>query len=356
MHKDPLQRQLAELPTVAQLRAVQRRNQVAVQSRGAPDLSRLSLAAVWTAVAEGKRPRSPEQTQGERSVDDVIARARYLVDAQKDTEGQLPEDDLEEALEALQELRDVPADRQDEVKRLIEELEDALRPAVPLPSPPRASQATRLAVQSALLRARQLLSQLRPAERVDSLSDDEIRELVRQLEGQRERLASVQVVGDADLASEVEKVDLMLREAIYSLESFADNRSSREPEPGPSAMQETPGVIELEQLGDEQQAGGDQDGDDGVAVEPEDPRLSDAARAVQAAVASLELMLQRFTESDTVSSDDNPDNLLEQAMAAINEARRVVAGDVDAAALNRELDELEAELRAAHAQAAVAQR
>eukprot|EP00966_Prymnesium_polylepis_P309651 7154489-Prymnesium_polylepis.1 len=43
-------------------------------------------------------------------------------------------------------------------------------------------------------------------------------------------------------------------------------------------------------------------------------------------------------------------------MAAINEARRVVAGDVDAAALNRELDELEAELRAAHAQAAVAQR
>eukprot|EP00966_Prymnesium_polylepis_P258045 5960472-Prymnesium_polylepis.1 len=67
-------------------------------------------------------------------------------------------------------------------------------------------------------------------------------------------------------------------------------------------------------------------------------------------------MLQRFTESDTVSSDDNPDNLLEQAMAAINEARRVVAGDVDAAVLNRELDELEAELRAAHAQAAVAQR
>eukprot|EP00966_Prymnesium_polylepis_P244073 5644631-Prymnesium_polylepis.2 len=96
------------LPSTTTLRVVQKRNIQIVLPQALDLLTRLSLAhrAVDTSVGEGKRPRSPEKTQDERSVDDVIASARFLADALRESEGQIPGDDLEDALEALQELRD----------------------------------------------------------------------------------------------------------------------------------------------------------------------------------------------------------------------------------------------------------
>jgi hypothetical protein len=286
MHKDqdPLQRQSAELPTLAQLRAVQRRNAQFALQRGALGLDKLSLAhiAVDTSVGEGKRPRSPQD-----DVKRAIERARFLVDALQESEGQMPEDRLEDALETLKELGNVPLDHQGEVKRLVEALEDALRPAAPLPSPPRASQADRLAVRSELLRANEALRQLEPVSRVDGLDDGAIGQLVERLEQQRERLrdAAQRVAGDSDLVDEIESTDLRLRSVVYLLESLVESRPQKEPNdlPGSSVVEATPA---RETDGDDEQQNGERDdrqegeaeveGLDGEQPLEEEPSVIDA--------------------------------------------------------------------------------
>ena len=199
----------------------------------------------------------------------------------------MPEDRLEDALETLKELGNVPLDHQGEVKRLVEALEDALRPAAPLPSPPRASQADRLAVRSELLRANEALRQLEPVSRVDGLDDGAIGQLVERLEQQRERLrdAAQRVAGDSDLVDEIESTDLRLRSVVYLLESLVESRPQKEPNdlPGSSVVEATPA---RETDGDDEQQNGERDdrqegeaeveGLDGEQPLEEEPSVIDA--------------------------------------------------------------------------------
>ena len=222
-----LQRCIAGIPRVSELAKAVEASQRALK---ALDISVQAARAEALSTGVGvdqprKRGRLEEEPSQQTEVDGAIAQARFVVESLRTSEGQLPEDRLESALEVLRELRDVPVQQRDDVRQLIEELEAALRPAMQIPGPS-VSQSDLLAMRSVLLGARQLLSRLRPESNVDGMTDEQLRELIRQMEGQRERLASAQarVVGDSDLASEADDVDLSLREAIYRLESYADAR------------------------------------------------------------------------------------------------------------------------------------
>jgi hypothetical protein len=215
---------IKQLPSIVALQAIQKRN---LQRFAELNLGVSGLAQIGVGVGAGddrpldrERSRSPQRAGG---LDRAIARARSVLELVGVSEAQLDER-LQEALDSLTDVGNVPADRRPEMARLINELEDALRPAVPLPSPPRASQADRLAVRSELLRANEALRQLEPVSRVDGLDDGAIGQLVERLEQQRERLrdAAQRVAGDSDLVDEIESTDLRLRSVVYLLESLVE--------------------------------------------------------------------------------------------------------------------------------------